>query len=139
MGKDKPSSSTNTFAGVWLSSYSYHHIYKDVDLRSEHYVRIYQAGEHLIVEAIPGVNRSYVLLRLSLDGNLATGTWTEETDPQGDFKGTKYYGALQLLVSDDSRAMNGRWVAFNKTGKVQTGVWDLTYVGEEVPGGLSRL
>src|SRR5580704_8961051 len=116
MTKNDQPAAGGPFAGVWLSSYTYIHFYSKKEAQSEHYVRIYQAGNHLIAESIAGANRSYLLIRLTVDGDVATGTWTEQTNPAGDFKGTTYNGALQLLLSDDRKSMEGRWVALNKTG-----------------------
>jgi len=100
---------SNSFAGVWRSHYAYHDRATDHEAVSEHYVRVHQSDNHLIIEAIPGANKAYVIVRLTLDRNIATGTWQEQTDPQGYYKGSTYSGALQLLVSDDKRSMQGKY------------------------------
>jgi len=44
-----------------------------------------------------------------------------------------YYGAMQLILSDDQKSMKGKWVGFGEDMEVNTGPWELEYIGEEVP------
>lgn len=121
------------FSGIWLSSYSFHNDARNFDGRSEHYVRIFKNGDDLVVESVPGLNAAYVILRLHVAGNLATGSWQEETAPEGYFKGAIYSGALQLLIADDKKSMKGKWVAFTSSGGVKSNDWELTYIDEKLP------
>ncbi len=122
---------TNQFSGIWRSDYTYHSSDRDEDLLSQHYVRIYPKGNELIIESSPGVNESYMLARFTMDGNVLTGSWQEVTDPKGDYKGTIYYGAAQLILTDDGKKMKGKWVGFGKNMEVKTGPWEFVYVGED--------
>lgn len=138
MRADKHTPSPNPFGGVWRSHYKYHSSGRKGEFENEHLVRIYQTGRFLIVETIPGVNASYVIIRLSLDDGIATGTWQEETNPDGYYKGAVYHGAIQLVVDKDNKTMAGKWVGFDKESNVNTGPWELTYIGPELPAEYGR-
>lgn len=122
------------FSGVWLSSYSFYHEERDFHGRSEHYVRIFKNGDSIVIETVPGLNAAYLILRLHLVGDLATGSWQEETSPTGYFKGAIFSGAVQLKLSDDRRSMKGKWVAFtaNSKGEIVSNDWEITYLGAEL-------
>ncbi len=125
-------SPTDQFSGIWRSDYTYHNSDRDEDRLSQHYVRIYPKGNELIIESVPEVNESYTLARFSVDGNVATGSWQEVTDPKGHYKGTIYHGAAQLIVSKDGKSMKGKWVGFGKNMEVKTGPWEFIYIGEDL-------
>lgn len=131
MSKDTPTAATNDFSGIWLSDYTYHSSDKDEDLLSQHYMRIYKRGDDLIIETVPGLNSSYMFVKLSLDGNIATGSWQEGTDPDGDYHGVIYHGATQLIIADDKKKIAGKWVGFGKNMEVKTGPWEFTYIGKD--------
>jgi len=121
------------FGGVWRSRYTYTSSGRGGEFTNDHYVRLHWSDNQLVVETLPKVNRSYVVMRLSLDGAVATGNWQEETDPAGYYQGAKYYGAIQFVIDADKKHMAGKWVGFGKDSEVNTGPWELTYVGERVP------
>ncbi|CQR63995.1 Conserved Hypothetical Protein [Streptomyces leeuwenhoekii] len=60
-----------------------------------------------------------------MEGNTVTGTWTEQTAPDGYYRGARYFGALQMLVEPTGRRMAGKWVGFGKEFDVNTGPWEL--------------
>lgn len=124
--------STNNFSGIWRSDYTYHSSDRDEDRLSQHYVRIYPKGNEIVVESVPELNESYTLARFSIDGNVATGSWQEVTDPKGDYQGTIYHGAAQLIVSEDGKSLKGKWVGFGKNMEVKTGPWEFVYVAEDM-------
>lgn len=139
MTDERQSAAKYGVGGVWRSHYKYPSSSRKAEFDGEHLVRIYQTGRYLIVESIPGVNHSYVIIRMTLEDGIATGSWHEETDPDGYYKGATYYGAIQFLIAKDNRSMTGKWVGFGKSGEVNTGPWELTYVGEELPDTSTRL
>src|SRR5437660_12605810 len=139
MAQGTRSSKPDNLSGVWRSHYRYTSKSRGGEVDSEHLVQIYHKGRALIIESIPGKNKSYLHMRLSLDDNIATGSWHEETDPHGYYKGTIYYGAIQLMVDDNHEFMRGRWVGFDKQMDVDTGPWDMTYLGPTLPEGLSLI
>ena len=125
--------STAEFSGIWLSSYSFHDNARNADFKSEHYVRIFQSGDRLVIESVPGKNSAYLILRLHLDGELATGSWQEQTSPEGLYKGMIYSGAIQLIVSSIDKRLQGKWVGFTPNKEIDSGTWELTYIGESLP------
>ena len=92
-------------------------------------MQLFRKGNNLILETIPDVNKSYVLLRLSLEDNLATGTWEDTTEPDGYYKGATYHGAIQLVVSNDGKRMRGLWIGAGKDLTINTGPWEFEYIG----------
>jgi len=51
---------------------------------------------------------------LTVDGNVITGTWVEQTAPGGYYRGARYHGAIQLLAEPTGRRLAGTWVDFGK-------------------------
>jgi hypothetical protein len=92
------------------------------------------AGHHHRKSRNSSTIDSRLKLDLSVEGSVATGTWTERTSPTGYYKGAVYHGALQLVVDPMGRRMQGRWLGFGRDFQVNTGDWALTWVD----GSLSR-
>lgn len=124
---------TNTLdvSGVWHSEYHYTSSAKEGQFKSEYDVKIVQDGSNIVVESLPNKEGSYVVMRLSLDGRIATGTWEEHTSPTGFYKGTIYHGALQLIADEDGNALRGKYVGFSRTMKVYADDWVLTRLPQE--------
>jgi|SRR5581483_58279 len=120
-------------SGVWRSTYRYTSSGRTGDFTSEHLVRLKQQGTSLVIESLPRDSRSSLLIRLSLQGNIATGSWQEETDPHGYYKGAVYHGVLQMVLHDDGKSMHGRWLGYGKDMQINVGPWDLAYVGDTAP------
>ena len=99
---------------------------------SEYDMRAHQKGRELIFESInTGKNDAYLVVRLTLDGQLAPGTWHETTATTGDFKGMMYSGAGQLIMSKDKKRLSGMWAGVgidhsNEEPRVYTGKWEFT-------------
>jgi len=129
--QDTSSSTSNQLSGIWRSDYTYHNSSRDEDMQSEHYVRLYPKGGELVVESLPSANESYLVARFWLDGDVATGSWQEVTSLQGDYKGTIYHGAAQLIIAKDRKSLEGKWVGFGKNMEVKTGPWKFTYMGDD--------
>lgn len=119
--------------GIWKSTYSYPSSGRDGEFTGEHYVRLHQQGNHLIFESAAETSKSYLIIRLSIQDDIATGSWQEQTEPDGYYKGAVYYGALQLIVSEDFKKLSGKWVGFGKDMEVNVGPWQLAYVGKSLP------
>ena len=88
---------------------------------------VLQHGDRLTVRSLPGSAASSLSLDLTVDGAVVTGTWVEQTDPAGHYRGARYHGAIQLLVEPTGRRMVGKWVGFGKDMDVYTGPWELTF------------
>jgi hypothetical protein len=117
-----------TLAGVWHSRYIYYSSGRAQEFEGEHYVVVRQQENRLIGQSLPHSMGSRLRLHLSIDGSIATGTWTEQTSPTGYYEGAAYHGTLQLVINPMGRVMSGRWLGFGKNFKVNTGEWELTWM-----------
>lgn len=125
------SDDTKSLEGTWHSTYWYPSNDHSGEDASEYDVAVRQDGNQLVLQSQPTDNGSYILVRLSLDDDIATGTWHETTAPEGSFKGTIYSGALQLIISKDHLSMAGKWVGIGRDYELNrpdifTGRWELT-------------
>lgn len=127
----------NNLTGIWRSTYHYTSSSREGDFMGEHYVRLKRQGSALVLESLPRDSKSYLLIRLSLDGDIATGSWQEETDPQGYYRGAVYHGAIQLVLHKNGRKMRGKWLGYGKDQEINVGPWELAYVGETAPDGFT--
>lgn len=126
----------HNFNGVWRSTYGFiSHSRGGIECESEYFVTIHQKGGQLIVESLPNKEESYLLLRLTLDGRVATGTWSEQTSPEGYYEGATYYGALQLILSEDGKKLEGKWLGFDRNLQVNSGPWEIVRIGQKIPEG----
>jgi len=123
----------NKLRGIWRSVYRYPSSGRGKEFTSEHLVQMYRKGQNLILESVPDANESYLLLRLSLEDNVATGTWEEATDPDSYYQGITYHGAIQLVLDDSQRHLKGKWVGVGKDLEVNTGPWEFSYIGDTMP------
>jgi hypothetical protein len=75
-----------------------------------------QRGAKLAVRSVPGP-ASQLAMDLSVNGRVLTGTWAEQTQPDGRHRGTVYTGAIQLIEDDnpDPRRFAGKWAGSAKT------------------------
>lgn len=117
-----------SLAGVWHSRYLYYSSGRSQEFAGKHYVVVRQQENRLIGQSLPHSMDSRLRLQLSIDGSIATGTWTEQTSPTGYYKGAVYHGTLQLVINPMGRVMSGRWLGFGKNFKVNTGEWELTWM-----------
>lgn len=122
-------------SGIWQSHYRFNSSSRQGTFEAWHYVKLIRTDNQVVVESLPGdINHSYLLMRLSINDDTLTGTWQETTDPKGYYKGVTYQGAIQAVVRSDGH-IDGRWVGANKERELETGPWELTYIGEELPAG----
>lgn len=120
------------FTGTWHSINKYTSTAKPGQFTSEYDVEIHRAGNQIVIQSVkPDKEGAYVLLRLTLDGRILTGTWHESTSPIGDYSGEERYGAIQLILSDDGNVMRGKWVGFNRKMYVQTDDWEIVRTNKE--------
>ncbi|MFD3516599.1 helix-turn-helix domain-containing protein [Streptomyces sp. NPDC058657] len=116
------------FSGVWLSRYEFFSSSREQTFTAAHHVLVVHRGNRLTVESLPGASSnpdSPIHLDLTVDRNVVTGSWTEQTAADGYYNGARYHGALQLLVEPTGRRMAGKWVGFGKDFDVNTGPWEL--------------
>ncbi|AVZ72384.1 transcriptional regulator [Streptomyces lunaelactis] len=123
----EPHGSHRNYSGVWLSRYEYFSSGRDSSYTGQHYVVLLQHGNRLSARSLPGSSDSPLTMDLEIDGHVATGTWTEQTETEGYYRGARYHGAIQLLVEPTGRRMTGKWVGFGKEFDVNTGPWELVF------------
>ncbi|MEU9145749.1 helix-turn-helix transcriptional regulator [Streptomyces sp. NPDC048349] len=120
-----------TYSGVWLSRYEFFSSSRNVTHEGKHYVVIVQHGNRLTAQSLPGASSnpdSPLTLDLTVDRNVVTGSWVEQTASDGYYNGARYHGAVQMLVEPTGRRMAGKWVGFGKDFDVNTGPWELRLV-----------
>ncbi|MDT0387907.1 helix-turn-helix domain-containing protein [Streptomyces dubilierae] len=119
-------------SGVWLSRYEFVSSGRDnAVFVGLHHVVLLQHGNRLTGRSLPNASAnpdSPLTLDLQIEGNIVTGTWTEQTAPDGYYRGARYFGAIQMLVEPTGRRMAGKWVGFGKEFDVNTGPWELRFL-----------
>lgn len=131
----------DTFAGIWHCCYWYPSNTHEGEDISEYYVKVHQMGSKLIIESLPNKIGAYMFVNLTLDGDLATGSWQEDTAPEGEFKGAVYSGALQLLLNEAKDRFEGKWVGVGQEeGKryIYTGRWELARAGSKTSADIEH-
>ena len=119
--------------GIWRCRYwfpSNTHPGEDI---SEYRVRIERTGDGFVLHSLPNEEGAYMQAHLTVESNLATGTWLEDTAPNGEFKGMVYSGVFQLIIDEDMKHMIGSWVGVGRGGgtpKIYDGRWEIDYLGE---------
>lgn len=117
--------------GIWLSRYQYPSSSRGTVLSSSHYCMVLQRGAHLNVRSLPK-QASRLALDLSLNGQIARGTWTEHTDPNGYYSGAVYDGAILLRLDPTGRRLAGKWLGYGRDGETNDGPWSFTLVSDQV-------
>ncbi|MEV4757683.1 XRE family transcriptional regulator [Micromonospora sp. NPDC049559] len=115
------------YSGVWLSRYEYYSSGRSDTFTGRHFVVLLQHGDRLTVRSLPGSSDAPLTMDLTVDGNVITGTWVEQTAPEGYYRGARYHGAIQLLAEPTGRRLAGKWVGFGKEMDVNTGPWELVF------------
>lgn len=114
------------FSGVWHSVYHYRSPSRPGLRDSVHEVEIHETGDRLVIESLPNKEGSYIILRLKLDGDKATGTWEEHTSPTGFYKGEIYFGAVQFILTEDGNMFHGISVGAERNNEVRSNYWEIT-------------
>ena len=127
----EPAESYGPLTGIWLSAYTYESSGRGETFTSRHYVMVLQRGARLMVRSLPA-SESQLSMDLCVNGQVVTGTWTEQTKGDGYYRGAVYHGAIQMLEQEDGRLLDGRWIGFGKEGEINTGPWSLTLVDQHV-------
>jgi hypothetical protein len=116
--------------GIWLSRYEYESSSRGGTFADEHYVVVIQHGARAQVRSVPA-SKSKVMMDLTVNGQVVTGTWTEQTSPDGYYQGSVYHGAIQLLLDPTGHRMTGKWVGFGRDFDLNTGPWTLELVSSD--------
>lgn len=123
-----PATSGDGLAGIWHSRYVYPSSGRGTELEGVHFVVLRHQGGRLVGQSLPHSLDSRLRLDLSVDGSIATGTWSERTSPNGYYKGAVYHGTIQLIVDPMRRSMKGKWLGFGKNFRVNSGEWELSWI-----------
>lgn len=115
------------YSGVWLSRYEYYSSGRAATFTGLHYVVVLQHGDRLTVRSLPGSSDSPLTMDLTVDGNVVTGTWVEQTAGASYYRGARYHGAIQLLAEPTGRRVAGKWVGFGREMDVNSGPWELVF------------
>jgi len=127
----EPAARYGPLTGIWLSSYDYPSSGRGQTYTGRHHVMLLQRGAHLMVRSLPAPS-SQLSMDMSVNGQVVTGTWTEQTEPGGYYGGAVYHGAIQMLTEPTGRRMAGRWLGFGRDLGINDGPWTLTLVDAEV-------
>jgi hypothetical protein len=118
--------------GIWLSRYEYTSSSRGGKVFDGcHHLLLVQRGTRVQARSIAGSAPSRLIMDLTADGAVLTGTWREETDPAGYYAGAVYHGAIQLVTGPSGHRMKGQWTGFGKDGEVNTGPWQLDLVSSD--------
>ncbi len=123
--------------GVWCCAYYFPSNTHEGEDASEYYVRLERTQDGFVLHSLPNDTASYIQAHCTLDANLATGVWLENTAPKGEFEGKMYSGVFQVIVDDTMRRMVGNWVGIgNDHGEQEIfeGRWEIAYAGESLEG-----
>ena len=115
--------------GIWLSKYQYPSSSRGRTYTGAHHVLLIHRGSKVQARSIGSPSK--LLMDLTAEGNVLTGTWREETDPDGYYRGATYHGAIQLTVGPSGHRMKGQWAGFGKDGEVNSGPWTLNLVSSD--------
>lgn len=114
-------------SGSWLSEYQYPGPGKRPKW-GRHRVTVTQRSKRVTVRSVgdPAAPASTLRMDLEMDKNgVLTGRWRERTRLKGPYKGTIYYGCVQFILDPTSNRMEGQWVGFDRSHRVNAGVWRL--------------
>jgi transcriptional regulator with XRE-family HTH domain len=115
------------YSGIWLSRYEYFSSSREQAFAGQHFVVLQQDGSTASVRSLLGSASSTMGMDLTVDGVILTGTWVEDTDKTGYYRGKRYVGGLQLVADPSGARLAGKWVGHGKGGEVNTGSWVLDY------------
>jgi len=125
------------FNGMWRCAYWYPSNQKPGEQEvSEYYCKASQRGDKIVFESV--ADQPHMVVNVTVDHSLATGNWVENTDPNGEFEGLEYSGAIQLLVSKDGTRFDGMWVGVGREKlddgsyepRIYSGKWELVRAGQ---------
>jgi transcriptional regulator with XRE-family HTH domain len=115
------------YSGIWLSRYEYVSSSRSQSYSGLHHVVLTQEGSTVSVRSLPNSAASTMGMDLTVDGVVLTGTWVEDTDKTGYYKGKRYVGAIQMIADPSGSRIAGKWLGYGKDGEINSGPWYLDY------------
>jgi transcriptional regulator with XRE-family HTH domain len=125
-------------SGIWRSWYEYESSGRGQTYTSQHYGVILHRGARVQFRSLPRTAQGRVMMDLTINGQIVTGTWTEQTDAGGYYQGSVYSGGIQFIVEPTGHRMNGKWVGFGREFDLNTGPWTLTLVSADTGQGAQE-
>ena len=89
---------------------------------------ILHRGRWLQLRSLPNTADGRVMMDLNVNGQVVTGTWTEQTDSSGYYQGSVYSGGIQFILEPTGHRMAGRWVGYGRDFEINDGPWTLELV-----------
>ena len=118
------------YSGIWLSRYEYVSSSRSQSFTGMHHVVLTQEGSTVSVRSLPNSASSTMGMDLTVDGVVLTGTWVEDTDKTGYYKGKRYVGAIQMIADPSGSRIAGKWLGYGKDAEINSGPWYLDYQAE---------
>lgn len=115
------------YSGIWRSTYEYYSSSRGEHFTGLHHVVLQQDGVKASVRTLRNSAGSTMSMDLTVSGNVLTGTWVEDTDKTGYYKGAQYAGAVQLLADPSGSRLAGKWLGYGKESEINSGGWRLDY------------
>jgi len=136
LAKVKPNDRKSELPSRWKLTHWYPTIDDKVEESDEHEMKSYWHDDTLILESLPKGDGSYMLARLHIQDNVATGNWYETAALNGDYKGAQYSGAGQLMFDSVTYHMDGLWCGAglnHESNKMQiySGKWCIEPIDEK--------
>jgi transcriptional regulator with XRE-family HTH domain len=113
------------YSGIWLSRYEFFSSSRGQHIVCLHHVVLEQDGGTAKAHSLPNSASSLVFLDLKISGTVFSGTWAEDTDRNGHYKGVQYTGAIHLLADPSGLRLSGKWLGHGKENEVNSGPWIL--------------
>jgi transcriptional regulator with XRE-family HTH domain len=121
-----PRTARGPLNGIWLSRYQYASSGRGGDTFTDlHHLVLLQHGASIQARSLPGSSPSTLIMDLTQNGSVITGTWSERTSPGGYYHGAVYHGAIQFLLDPTQHRMRGQWVGYGRDFDLNTGPWTL--------------
>jgi hypothetical protein len=130
-------SDTHDYSGMWHVTYWYPSNQRPGEEESTgYYCQAEQRGSKIVFESVAD-RPDHMNVNVTVDHSIVTGNWSESTNPEGEFEGMEYSGAIQLLVKDGGARLTGKWVGVGREKlddgsyepQVYTGRWEMTRAG----------
>jgi hypothetical protein len=109
-----PKATQGPLTGIWLSTDEYTSSGREQTYTDQHHVLLIQHGRKIQVRSLPGSAASRLTMDLTINGQVITGTWTEETNPTGYYQGSTYHGGHPAPSRPHRPPPHGQWVGFGR-------------------------
>ncbi|WP_232662996.1 hypothetical protein [Pseudonocardia sp. TRM90224] len=119
--------------GRWRSVYRFRSTSRNAELEGVHELSFRTAQGQLIGHSQPNTSGSILEMALRVDGLAVTGSWEERTSPTGHYRAATYRGSVEFVLDPTGRSMTGQWLGLGKHFVVNSGPWELSWIGDADP------